>query len=94
MSLTNWVGQPVEVGTIVGRGARDGNTSSFKVGVVTKAQANERPTVHWMYEEGWNGRREISSNGSPSASSLFVIDVPSIDPEVRSKLTEYSSSLP
>jgi hypothetical protein len=33
--MYNWLGQKIEVGTVVGRGARDGNTSTFKVGVVT-----------------------------------------------------------
>jgi hypothetical protein len=49
--VRNWLGQNIEVGSVVGRGARQGNTSDFKLGVVTKLdEPNEKARVQWRYE--------------------------------------------
>ena len=49
--MKNWIGQDIEVGSIVGRGAREGNTSSFKVGRVVKLMPDKlKVTVEWQYE--------------------------------------------
>jgi hypothetical protein len=79
--MKNWLGQRIKVGDVVWRGARDVNTSSFKVGRV-KGVAHDRVHVNWMYENLW--RRlgtefvvmptKIDSNGLlKSANSLVVI---------------------
>ncbi|MGW0245109.1 hypothetical protein ACWDYH_00565 [Nocardia goodfellowii] len=76
MTVTNWLGQTIEVGTIVGRGARDGNTSSFKVGRVVSLKPDRKARVHWLVEPGYSGeqRRELVSFGNPSVDTLFVLD--------------------
>lgn len=60
MRYTNWLGQTVgEVGAYVCRGARDGNTSSFKIGIVEKVSVDSthglRCRVNWLFEpnERW-----------------------------------------
>jgi hypothetical protein len=79
--MKNWLGQRIKVGDVVWRGARDGNTSSFKVGRVIESE-NDRVRVHWLYENLW--RRlgteffvmptRIDSKGLlKSADSLVVI---------------------
>ena len=71
-SITNWLGQELTVGSKVYRGARDGNTSSFKVGVVTKL---EPFTVNWLFEPGWKGLAiSRSSTGRPSPGTVVLVD--------------------
>ncbi|MFE5290136.1 hypothetical protein ACFRAQ_34655 [Nocardia sp. NPDC056611] len=49
--MKNWLGQEIAPGCIVGRGARDGNTSSFKVGRVVKLLPEKRLVrVAWFWE--------------------------------------------
>ena len=50
--MKNWIGQTIRVGDVVWRGARDGNSSSFKVGKVI-VSTDEKITVNWLYEYGW-----------------------------------------
>lgn len=51
--LKNWLSQPLQVGTPVYRGARDGNSSSFKVGRIVKVDdVKNTVRVHWLYEQG------------------------------------------
>lgn len=51
--MQNWAGQQIKVGSVVWRGVRDGNSSTFKIGVVEKLNsATGRPTVKWMYTQG------------------------------------------
>ena len=50
MSIKNWMGQEIEEGSYVYRGARDGNSSSYKVGKVlylTPEKGTAR--VEWLY---------------------------------------------
>jgi hypothetical protein len=47
--ITNWLGQNIEVGSYVYRGARAGNTSSYKIGRVTKIKG-DKVTVKWGAE--------------------------------------------
>lgn len=55
--VKNWLGQDIEVGSVVGRGARAGNTSDFKIGVVTKVSPDkEKVSVAWKYESARAGR--------------------------------------
>ena len=82
----NWLGQKLEVGSLVYRGARDGNTSSFKVGIITKINPNETARVKWIAYQGgswlskFGGDRvwvtklvEMNSAGSPSLESLVLL---------------------
>lgn len=56
----NWIGQTISVGSKVYRGAREGNSSSFKVGVVEKITKLEKfgfrsaytARVNWKYAPG------------------------------------------
>lgn len=60
--MRNWAGQEIKVGSVVWRGARDGNSSTFKIGVVEKLNSTTgRPTVKWMYTHGryWLVERHI-----------------------------------
>ena len=48
--MYNWIGQEIKVGSIVGRGARDGNSSTFKIGRVTKINPDKNTArVEWQY---------------------------------------------
>lgn len=79
----NWLGQKLHVGDHVYRGARDGNSSSFKVGVVTKL---DKFTVNWLYEPDgmWQGPRgdqkwvsyirKMDSVGRPDPDSCVLVD--------------------
>lgn len=87
----NWIGQEIKVGTPVYRGARDGNSSSFKVGVVKGVYMKEESRgdiyftakVEWAFEPGvrWDINkyesyvRRIASTGNPSIDSLVALDV-------------------
>lgn len=59
-SAVNWLGQEIRVGSRVYRGAREGNSSSFKVGVVEKITESEkygfsstyRARVNWRFAPG------------------------------------------
>lgn len=51
--MKNWIGQDINVGDVVYRGARDGNTSSFKIGRVEKVNETKRLiTIWWIVEQG------------------------------------------
>ena len=77
--MKNWLGQEIKPGDVVGRGAREGNTSSFKIGVVDVID-DKGIRVNWLYELGIYHvdkdnkvvvphRRE--SKGRPALDSLF-----------------------
>lgn len=82
MSTTNWLGQEISAGTIVGRGARDGNTSSFKVGRVVAIKSDGSVRVEWLWLQdcSWldgikvHRRVDIYSFGNPHRDTLFVLD--------------------
>ena len=51
--MINWLGQMLEVGDAVYRGAREGNGSTYKVGFVSKLNEDtQKVTVTWLYEPG------------------------------------------
>lgn len=84
--MKNWLGQELGPGDLVYRGARDGNTSSFKVGVIVSVSAG-KARVLWKYEPGtvyvhladgsyeqyW-GVRRLDNSGSPNIDSLVRLD--------------------
>lgn len=84
--MKNWLGQEIKVGDVVYRGARDGNSSSYKIGVVQKV-GTDVARVKWIAAAGsrWVGHRtndkgsitvprRVDSSGSPSIDSLVVLD--------------------
>lgn len=50
--MRNWLGQELGVGDVVYRGARDGNSSTFKVGTIIYIKDEKAPRVKWRYEDG------------------------------------------
>ena len=79
--MHNWLNQELHVGDLVYRGARNGNSSSFKIGKIVKITPSGI-RVNWVLEPGavWTGGgmfkvpRTINSYGSPDADSLVKID--------------------
>lgn len=84
--MKNWLGQDIEVDSYVYRGSRDGNTSSYKVGVVVDLNKDkEKIKVLWLIEPNWKNWRktpdwkpwiEIQSNPAWSDINTAVL----IDP--------------
>lgn len=85
--MKNSWGQEIEVGSVVYRGARQGNSSEYKVGVVESLKPGKPPRVKWQFESTvqWirvDGEQVLvpaiwkmrSSAGSPSPDSLVVVD--------------------
>ena len=86
--MRNCWGQKIEIGSVVYRGARQGNSSEFKLGTVESIK-NRKPRVKWMFESGtrwiridgematipyvYKMRRE--SFGNPSVEGLVVVDM-------------------
>lgn len=83
----NWAGQRIEPGAVVWRGARDGNTSSFKVGRVEAVNGGEA-RVRWIAYHGWGGARLLGekSVGRPSIDSLALIDPTTLSDKVQEAL--------
>lgn len=56
-TVTNWAGMTMLVGDYVWRGARDGNTSTFKIGQIESIK-DGKPRVSWKYTQRglWGGR--------------------------------------
>jgi hypothetical protein len=83
---TIW-GHEISVGTVVYRGARSGNASEYKVGVV-QSFSKGKPRVNWLFEQSgkwfWIGDKRVwyaypsalkNSFGSPAPESIIPIDV-------------------
>lgn len=55
MGVRNWAGMEIDAGSIVWRGARDGNSSTFKIGRVRKVDPlKNTATVEWLFTEGYS----------------------------------------
>lgn len=90
--MKSWLGQQIKPGDIVYRGARDGTTSTFKIGIVEYVKESTA-RVAWKYRQSWewitpidgstryfvNYGEEMSSMGSPSLDSLVVVDQSMLD---------------
>lgn len=68
--MRNWIGQEIEVGSVVGRGARCGNTSDFKIGIVMKLVPDKfKATVEWKFSStyvyDWIEKPSPYPNGRP-----------------------------
>lgn len=50
--MKNWMQQDIVPGMTVYRGARDGTTSSFKIGVV-ESVSGQKARVAWLFSAGW-----------------------------------------
>ncbi|ASR85261.1 hypothetical protein I5H06_gp43 [Mycobacterium phage SirPhilip] len=86
----NWAGQQIEPGAVVWRGARDGNLSSFKIGVVEAIGVDpNKARVRWVAEAGWRGdARLINSVGRPSIDSLALVDPSTLSNTIREALEQ------
>lgn len=85
--MKNSWGQTLKVGDVVYRGARQGNSSEYKVGVVESLKQGKPPRIRWKYEASvqWvriDGEQvripslwKMDSGGSPSLESLIVVDL-------------------
>lgn len=85
--FNSW-GQELKVDDVVYRGARQGNSSEYKVGVVESLKPGKPPRIKWMFESSTKWIRvdgtQVSvpsifkmrrpSAGSPSIDSLVVVD--------------------
>lgn len=79
--ITNWMGQEIFVGDYVFRGARDGNTSSFKVGRVLSINAEKKTArIEWLFEPSYDWKQKehyvhriVDTKGSPSIDTLCLI---------------------
>lgn len=78
--MKNWLGQDIEVGTVVYRGARLRNGSEYKVGVVSSIKDGNKVQVEWKYEHGnlWDliDTGQKWSNGTTRYDRQFVAHVP------------------
>lgn len=85
--MKNSWGQELEIGSVVYRGARLGNGSEYKLGVVCNIK-NGKATVEWKYTANsrWinvDGELVVvpylyehrASKGTPSIESLIVVDL-------------------
>jgi hypothetical protein len=88
-TYVNWLGQTLEVGSYVYRGARDGNSSAFKIGIITKitSEKNGKARVKWIATYGtyanpkmdsprnrsWGAVEIKDSSGSPDLDSLVLL---------------------
>lgn len=86
--MQNGWGQEIKVDDVVYRGARQGNSSEYKLGVIQSVKPGKNPRVKWIFESSikwihvdgdyvstpsiWKPSR--SSSGSPSLDSLVVVD--------------------
>lgn len=88
--MRNWLGQDIQTGSVVYRGAREGNSSSYKVGVVERLNEEKGTArVNWKYQPyGYHWRKDASGNnervkavgsmnsaGSPDIDSLVLVDI-------------------
>lgn len=77
--MKNWLGQDIKVGSPVYRGARQGNTSEYKVGIVESIKGN-KIRVNWKYTHSslWElvDRGAVWADGSPRKDRDFVAYVP------------------
>lgn len=85
--MKNSWGQELKVGSVIYRGARKGNSSEYKVGVVESIK-NDKPRVKWLFQSYTRWVRidgELvsipyahkfgkGSSGSPSVDGLVVVD--------------------
>ena len=70
--MINAIGQTLKVGDIVYRGARQGNTSSFRVGRILKFnEANNTARCQWLHD--LSGRNHNDS--SVDVGSIVLIDL-------------------
>lgn len=77
--MKNWLGQDILPGSVVYRGARDGNSSSYKVGAVQTIKANKvRVDWKYTYTSLWEhvDRGAKNYDGSTRLDRDFVAYVP------------------
>ncbi|QDH85100.1 hypothetical protein SEA_DARDANUS_63 [Gordonia phage Dardanus] len=101
--MKTWTGQYLMEGHTVGRGARDGNTSTFRLGVIERLIEDKgKVRVHWLYERRtkWVGERpdreaveyahEVDSHGTCDVHSLFHVQLAGLDPALKGRLMQHA----
>ena len=83
--MKNWLGQDIVEGTLVYRGARHGDSSSFRVGRVVGERNNNKVRVTWLLEpnhydyphlpEHLKGLRFGSANNESTVDVDTVIEI-------------------
>ena len=53
--MKNWLGQEIEAGCVVYRGARQGDSSSFRIGVVELVREKGTARVKWLWTNSSQG---------------------------------------
>lgn len=68
--MRNWLGQELAAGKLVYRGARDGDSSSFRVGQIMQVNNETRKVrVKWLHDQGvdWKNRGQKHHIETPIA---------------------------
>ncbi len=74
-TMRNWLGQDIQVGSVVYRGARSGNTSEYKVGLVTKLnEEKKKVTVDWIIEKRYSIGKPFSKSGTSDVNTMVLIN--------------------
>ncbi|QQM15156.1 hypothetical protein SEA_TINALIN_68 [Gordonia phage TinaLin] len=88
--MRTWTGQFLMEGHVVGRGAREGNGSSFRVGVVERLNADKRTArVHWLFTNDAGEPKPIDTHGTVSVDTLFHLAAAALDPRMKANLIQF-----
>lgn len=73
--VRNWLGQLISVGDTVYRGAREGDGSEFRVGVVTGFSRGKtlRVRVQWHHRYRWSSPGTLDIESTVELNSVVVI---------------------
>ncbi|QGF20217.1 hypothetical protein SEA_SIXAMA_38 [Gordonia phage Sixama] len=101
--IKNWLGQTFTPGTFVYRGARDMDTSSYRIGVVEKVLEEKRKLrIHWLAEPArpfdlYKAKergvtiptwRRLDMHGAPSVDTVVHLVITELDPAVQRLLND------
>lgn len=85
--MRNVWGQEIVVGSLVYRGARQGNSSEYKIGVILTMAEGKAPRVKWLFESSlkwlvvgtesvrYPYAKRVANQGSPAFDSLIRCDM-------------------
>ncbi|PBC38490.1 hypothetical protein CJ179_38490 [Rhodococcus sp. ACS1] len=85
--MKNWLGQDIQEGTFIGRGSRDGDHSSYRIGRVKALKDKGAVSVRWIAEVQSYARtpvaRELDLTSNVNVHSLMAIDPTTLGPEME-----------
>ena len=99
MQAENWLGQIIEVNSVVYYGARSGNSSTYKIGKVirmTKVTDGDLTWVNTRVEWAWENRyskRQVNSASTLSVDGCVLVEPNTLNPEIRSALDNIGTSV-